>query len=185
LGRPGEAFFHQTDHESYQWNPRRSEPRNTRNTRNQKPSFHCLTASSRSRTAKISRGWHVSRFSLLCLSPFSPCQTDNQLRKAGMWFVNGKVEQMCWGEVEFCCGWEDRALQECNLSAQPSVDCGSIRSRRCLVVASGSCLGGVPQQATVESEKLRADHTLGPAWLRAGQEGHISCRVSEDRPGRF
>jgi hypothetical protein len=29
----------------------------------------------------------------------------------------------CW------CGWEDRALQECNLSAQPSVDCGCILSR--------------------------------------------------------
>ena len=29
----------------------------------------------------------------------------------------------CW------CGWEDRALQECNLSAQSSVDCGCILSR--------------------------------------------------------
>jgi len=28
--------------------------------------------------------------------------------------------------LNWFCGWEDRALQECNLSAQLPVDCGSI-----------------------------------------------------------
>jgi len=46
-----------------------------------------------------------------------------------MWFVNGKISEIWHFEVECSCGWEDRALQECNPSAQASVDCGGIRSR--------------------------------------------------------
>jgi hypothetical protein len=41
------------------------------------------------------------------------------------------------------------ALQECNPSAQSSVDCGSIRSWRCRQAAPGDDLGGMLEQATV------------------------------------
>ena len=47
----------------------------------------------------------------------------------GMCVVNGKVARFSLLGVGWVCGWEDRALQECNLSAQSSVDCESIPSR--------------------------------------------------------
>jgi hypothetical protein len=46
-----------------------------------------------------------------------------------MCVVNGNVAKSSLSEVGLICGWEDRALQECNLSAQPSVDGGCIRER--------------------------------------------------------
>src|SRR5207247_2633020 len=54
------------------------------------------------------------------------------------------------------CGSGDRALQECNLSTEPSVDCASIPP------GPSDCLGrddrihfrDAPPQATVQSEKL-------------------------------
>jgi hypothetical protein len=66
-----------------------------------------------------------------------------------MCVVNGNVAKSSFLGVEWLCGWEDRALQECNPSAQSSVDCRCIRSRRCLAVAPGDGLGRMPQQATV------------------------------------
>lgn len=42
----------------------------------------------------------------------------------GMWYVNGKFEKSNFFVYLFC-GWEDRALQECNLSAPPPVDCSN------------------------------------------------------------
>jgi len=51
--------------------------------------------------------------------------------------VNGNLAKLASLGVGWLCGWEDRALPECNLSAQPSLDCGGIRSRRCLAVAPG------------------------------------------------
>jgi hypothetical protein len=66
-----------------------------------------------------------------------------------MCVVNGNVARFCLLGVSWLCGWEDRALQECNLSAQPSLDCGCIRSRRCLAVAPGETYRGMPQQARV------------------------------------
>jgi hypothetical protein len=66
-----------------------------------------------------------------------------------MWFVNGKVAKKPFFWVEWTRGWEDRALQECNPSAQSSVDCGSIRSWRCRQAAPGDDLSGMLEQATV------------------------------------
>jgi hypothetical protein len=47
-----------------------------------------------------------------------------------MGVFNGNVVKFSLLGVGWVCGWEDRALQECNLSAQPSLECGWIRSRR-------------------------------------------------------
>jgi hypothetical protein len=80
----------------------------------------------------------------------------------GMCVVNGKVARFCLLGVGWVYGWEDRALQECNLSAQPSVDSGCIRSRRCLAVAPGDWFGRRPQPATVPSAKLIVAHTFKP-----------------------
>ena len=39
-----------------------------------------------------------------------------------MWFVNGINLFFLFFVLGWFCDWEDRALQECNLSARPSVD---------------------------------------------------------------
>ncbi len=62
-----------------------------------------------------------------------------------MCVVNGNVVKLSLLGVGWVCGWEDRALQECNLSAQPSLECGCIRSRRCLAVVPGDGFSGMPQ----------------------------------------
>jgi hypothetical protein len=79
-----------------------------------------------------------------------------------MCVVNGNVAKFAPLGVGWMCGWEDRALQECNPSAQPSVDSGCIRSRRCRVVAPGDSFGGMPQPATAQSDKLIVAHTFKP-----------------------
>lgn len=56
------------------------------------------------------------------------------------------------------CGWEDRALQECNPSAQAPVDCGSIPFRRRRQAAPENALRGVLGQATAQSDKLIFQH---------------------------
>src|ERR1700691_2918503 len=57
-----------------------------------------------------------------------------------MWFVNRETFKMFVFVIGCFCDWEDRALQECNLSAQSSVDCGCIRSWRCPAGRAGSFL---------------------------------------------
>jgi hypothetical protein len=44
-----------------------------------------------------------------------------------MWFVNGKAWKKSFFPVAWDYGREDKALQECNLSARPSVGCENIR----------------------------------------------------------
>jgi len=65
------------------------------------------------------------------------------------------------------CGREDRALQECNPSAWPPVDCGCIRPDIDLGV--GILFFGGAAQTTVQSDKLIVIHILGRAldWLLA------------------
>lgn len=77
-----------------------------------------------------------------------------------MCVVNGNVAKFVLLGVGWMCGWEDRALQECNPSAQSSVECGCIRSRRCRVVVPGDSFSGMPEQATAQSDKLIAAHTF-------------------------
>jgi len=81
---------------------------------------------------------------------------------SGMCVVNGNLVKIASLGVGWLCGWEDRALQECNPSAQPSLECGCIRSRRCLAVAPGGGFKGMPQQSRVQSDKLIVLHTFKP-----------------------
>ena len=64
-----------------------------------------------------------------------------------MCVVNGKVVKFSLLGAGWVCGWEDRALQECNLSAQPSLECECIPSRRCLAVVPGDGSSGMLQQS--------------------------------------
>ena len=64
-----------------------------------------------------------------------------------MCVVNGNLVKIPSLGVGWLCGWEDRALQECNLSAQPPLECGCIRSRRCLAVVPGDGSSGMPEQS--------------------------------------
>ena len=66
-----------------------------------------------------------------------------------MCVVNGNVAGFSQLGVGWMCGWEDRALQECNLSAWLSLECGCIRSRRCLAAVLGDGFRGMPQQSRV------------------------------------
>jgi hypothetical protein len=51
-----------------------------------------------------------------------------------MWFVNRRPSKILILKVGWHCGWEDKALQECNLSAWPSMDCECIRPGTDLVL---------------------------------------------------
>jgi hypothetical protein len=55
------------------------------------------------------------------------------------------------------CGREDRALQECNLSARPSVDCGSILPG--IALHAGILLSGC-RATTVKAIKLNSHMTI-------------------------
>jgi hypothetical protein len=57
---------------------------------------------------------------------FRKKSTSEYLRKAGMWFVNGKAWESGRQGVGWIDGWEGKALQECNLSAQSFVGCECI-----------------------------------------------------------
>jgi len=65
-----------------------------------------------------------------------------------MWFVKIFLDSAMFG-LSFMCDWEDRALQECNLSAQSNVDCqlhpppGEVRFARSFF--------GMPLQATANA----------------------------------
>ena len=66
-----------------------------------------------------------------------------------MCVVNGNLVNIAPLGVGWLCGWEDKALQECNLSAQPSLECGCIRSRHRLLAAPGDYFTGMAPQARV------------------------------------
>jgi hypothetical protein len=70
-----------------------------------------------------------------------------------MWFVNGRSLNNDFSGVKYGCGWEDRALQECNLSARSPVDCESIRPGAC-DWGTGIFVFRNTSQATGQSEKL-------------------------------
>jgi hypothetical protein len=80
-------------------------------------------------------------------------------RITGMWFVNGKTSKGFAIGVSYVCDWEDRALQECNLSARSSVDCASIRPGA--VFGAGILAFRDATQATVQCVKLIVVHILG------------------------
>lgn len=76
-----------------------------------------------------------------------------------MCFVNGKPWKNLFWDVPWLCGREDRALQECNLSALPSVDCGSIRPGTRL--GAGIILFQEAFASHGQSVKLKPIHILG------------------------
>jgi len=76
-----------------------------------------------------------------------------------MWFVNGKASKISGFGVSCVCDWEDRALQECNLSARSSVDCASIRPGP--VFGAGIFAFRDAMPATVQCVKLNVVHILG------------------------
>src|SRR5438128_696477 len=103
-----------------------------------------------------------------------------------MWFVNGRHWKIFFLRVSFICGWEDRALQKCNLSARLSVDCRCILCRhRCKAVPADP-FRRMPQQATAQSDKLIANHTLelNWAWVRLGFCGGAFGWRAGNRPYR-
>jgi hypothetical protein len=56
--------------------------------------------------------------------------------------------------LDWVCGWEGRALQECNLSAQLPVDCGCIPPPGPGQPGAGSFLFRSAPQAAVQRAKL-------------------------------
>ncbi len=82
-----------------------------------------------------------------------------------MWFVNGKAWKRFSFFVGWACGREDRALQECNLSAPPSVDGGCIRPGSS--AGAGIFVFRDGPQATAQSVKLILFHVLHAGLGRA------------------